>query len=59
MGVKKTSESSVSCTGNEESSTMKTESRKGLMNVYSCGICCQSFSTKEETIHCFHIHRIN
>ena len=40
-------DSSISCKGNEEFSTQKK---------YGCGICCQSFSTKEETIHCFHSH---
>ena len=42
-----------SCTGNEESSTKQEDTEYKL---YGCGICCQSFSTKEETIHCFHSH---
>ena len=27
-----------------------------LFKLYGCGICCQSYSTKEETIHCFNSH---
>ena len=46
MGAKKPYDSSVSCTGNEESSTMKNETDS--FKLYGCGICCQSFSTKEE-----------
>ena len=50
VGANKIFDSSAS---NEESSTEKdTDSFK----LYGCGICCQSFSTKEETMHCFHSH---
>ena len=45
---------SVSCTGNEESSKLKKD--PDLFKLYGCGICCQSFSTKEETMHCFNSH---
>ena len=47
MSADKLLDSSTSCSGNEESSTEKdTDSFK----LYGCGICCQSFSTKEETM---------
>ena len=46
--------SSTSRTGNEESSTKKKDTDS--FKLYGCGICCQSFSTKEETIHCFQSH---
>ena len=49
MSVDKLLDSSTSCSGNEESSA-------DSFKLYGCGICCQSFSTKEETIHCFHSH---
>ena len=49
MGANKLFDSSVSCTGNEESSLNKEDAEYKL---YGCGICCQSFSTKEETMHC-------
>ena len=39
---------------NEESSTKK--EKTDLFKLYGCGICCQSFSTKEETMHCFNSH---
>ena len=48
MSANKLFDSSVSCTGNEESLAKE--------KLYGCGICCRSFSTKEETIHCFHSH---
>ena len=47
-------DSSVSCTGNEGSSTKKEDT--DLFKLYGCGICCQSFSTKEGTMHCFNSH---
>ena len=47
MGANKLLDSSVSCTGNEESSTKQEDTEYKL---YGCGICCQSFSTKEETM---------
>ena len=53
MGANKLFDSSVSCTGNEESSTKQEDTE---FKLYGCGICCQSFSTKEETMHCFHSH---
>ena len=53
-GTNKTYDSSVSCTGNEGSSTTKNEADS--FKLYGCGICCQSFSTKEETMHCFKSH---
>ena len=53
MGANKLFDSSVSCTGNEESSLKNEDTEYKL---YGCGICCQSFSTKEETMHCFHSH---
>ena len=49
MGANKIFDSSVS---NEESSTKKEEADS--FKLYGCGICCQSFSTKEEAMHCFH-----
>ena len=54
MGAYELFDSSVSCTGNEESSTVKKDT--DLFKLYGCGICCQSFSTKEETMHCFNSH---
>ena len=54
MAAKKPYDSSSSCTGNEGSSTIKKETDS--FKLYGCGICCQSFSTKEETMHCFHSH---
>ena len=51
MGANKIFDSSVS---NEESSTIKEDT--DLFKLYGCGICCQSVSTKEETLHCFHSH---
>ena len=42
--------------GNEESSTKKEDTDS--FKVFGCGICCQSFSTKEETIHCFNRHSV-
>ena len=54
MGANELFDSSVSCTGNEESSTKKKDT--DLFKLYGCGICCQSFSTKEETMHCFNSH---
>ena len=53
MSANKLFNSSESCTGNEESSTKQEDAEYKL---YGCGICCQSFSTKEETMHCFHSH---
>ena len=43
-----------SCIGNEGSSTMKNETDS--FKLYGCGICSESFSTKEETMHCFNSH---
>ena len=38
-------------------STVSTENEDtDSFKLYGCGICCQSFSTKEETMHCFHSH---
>ena len=54
IGSKKPYDSSASCTLNEGSSTIKNETDS--FKLYGCGICCQSFSTKEETIHCFNSH---
>ena len=54
MGANKPYDSSISCTGIERSSTIKNETDS--FKLYGCGICCQSFSTKEETMHCFHSH---
>ena len=48
---------SGSGTGNEVSSTKK-EDTTDSFKLYGCGICCQSFSTKEETIHCFNRHSV-
>ena len=47
-------DSSTSCSGNDGSSTEKKDTDS--FKLYGCGICCQSFSTKEETMHCFHSH---
>ena len=47
--------SSTSCSENEEESSTKTNDADSF-KIYGCGICCQSFSTKEETMHCFHSH---
>ena len=54
MNVDKLLDFSTSCSGNEESSTEKKDTDS--FKLYECGICCQSFSAKEETIHCFHSH---
>ena len=54
MSADKLLDSSTSCSGNEESSTEKKDTDS--FKLYGCGICCQSFSTKEETMHCFHSH---
>ena len=54
MSADKLLDSSTSCSGNEESSTEKKDT--DAFKLYGCGICCQSFSTKEETMHCFHSH---
>ena len=54
MNADKLLDSSTSCSGNEESSTDKKDTDS--FKLYGCGICCQSFSTKEETVHCFHSH---
>ena len=53
MNVDKLLDSSTSCSGNEESSTVKKNTDS--LKMYGCGICCQSFSTKAETMHCFHM----
>ena len=47
-------DSSIPCSEDEESSIKKKNTQ--LFKSFSCGICCQSFSTKEETMHCFHSH---
>ena len=47
MNASKLFDSSVTSTRNEESSTKKKD--KDLRKLYGCGICCQSFSTKDET----------
>ena len=54
MSAEELLDSSTSCSGNEESSAKKEDTDS--FKLYGCGICCQSFSTKEETIHCFHSH---
>ena len=45
MSADKLLDSSTSCSGNEESSTEKKDTDS--FKLYGCGICCQSFSTKE------------
>ena len=47
-------DSLTSCSRNEDSS--KEEQETDSFKLYGCGICCQLFSTKEETMHCFHSH---
>ena len=54
MSADKLLNSSTSCSENEESSFEKKDTDS--FKLYGCGICCQSFSTKEETIHCFNSH---
>ena len=54
MSENKIFDSSIPCSGDEESSIKMKNTQ--LFKLFSCGICCQSFSTKEETIHCFHSH---
>ena len=56
MNADKLLDSSTSCSGNEGPSTDKKDTDS--FKLYGCGICCQSFSTKEETIglHCFQSH---
>ena len=54
MSADKVLDSSTSCSGNEESSTEEKDTDS--FKLYGCGICCQSFSTKEETMHCFNSH---
>ena len=54
MGANELFDSSVSCTGNEKSSTKKEVT--DLFKLYGCGICCQPFSTKVETMHSFNSH---
>ena len=54
MSADKLLDSSTSCSENEELSTKKEDTDS--FKLYGCGICSQSFSTKEETIHCFHSH---
>ena len=54
MNADKLLDSSTSCSGNEDSSTEEEDTDS--FKLYGCGICCQSFSTKEETMHCFHSH---
>ena len=54
MSADKLLDSSTSCSENGEPS-LKQEDTDSF-KLYGCGICCQSFSTKEETIHCFHSH---
>ena len=49
MVADKLFDSSVICSGNEESS-MKQEDT--IYKLYGCGICCQSL----QTMHCFHSH---
>ena len=49
MNAGKLLDSSTSCSGNEESSTEEKDTDS--FKLYGCGICCQSFSTKEETIN--------
>ena len=36
--------------------SLKNEDETESFKLYGCGICCQSFSTKEETMHCFNSH---
>ena len=36
--------------------SVKIEDEADSFKLYGCGICCQSFSTKEETMHCFNSH---
>ena len=36
--------------------SLKVEDEADSLKLYGCGICCQSFSTKEETMHCFNSH---
>ena len=54
MGANEIFDSWVSCTGNAESSTEKKDT--DVFKSYGCGICCQSFSPMEETMHCFNSH---
>ena len=36
--------------------SLKVEDEADSFKLYGCGICCQSFSTKEETMQCFNSH---
>ena len=36
--------------------SVKIEDEADSFKLYGCGICCQSFSTKVETMHCFNSH---
>ena len=51
MNADKLLDFSTSCSGNEESSTDIKDRPTDSLKLYGCGICCQSFSTKEKTIH--------
>ena len=48
MSADKLLDSSTSCSRNDESLTEKKDTDS--FKLYGCGICCQSFSTKEKCI---------
>ena len=48
-------DSSTACIGHEESLREK-EDNEDSIKLNGCGICCQSYSTKDETMQCLNIH---